>query len=161
MRAKLSLAVVLLLLVHPTDAARTTARRPRHPARSYRPSETDLEKVSFGSQGWTPKGKCEERWRDAPLDHFSWAAPTETYRQRYFFCPHLWEKKRDALASKKGNTSTHEATPLLRGVASLDASSPETTALDAGFTKSGPPIFFYTGNEANVELYLNATGLMW
>jgi len=23
------------------------------------------------------------------------------------------------------------------------------------------PVFFYTGNEANVELYLNATGLMW
>lgn len=164
MRAKLSLAVVLLLLVHPTDAARTTARRPRHPARSYRPTETDLEKVSFGGQppGWTPKGSCQERWRDAPLDHFSWAAPTETYRQRYFFCPHFWEKKRDALASKKREGSTHEATPrLLRGVASLDASSSETTALDAGFTKSGPPIFFYTGNEANVELYLNATGLMW
>ena len=101
MRAKLSLAVVLLLLVHSTDAARTTARRPRHPARSYRPTETDLEKVSFGEPpGWTPKGWCQERWRDAPLDHFSWAAPTETYRQRYFFCQHIWETKRDALASK-------------------------------------------------------------
>ncbi|ETW05690.1 hypothetical protein H310_03409 [Aphanomyces invadans] len=27
--------------------------------------------------------------------------------------------------------------------------------------KQGGPIFFYTGNEANVELYLNHTGLMW
>ncbi|KAF0718531.1 Aste57867_1633 [Aphanomyces stellatus] len=27
--------------------------------------------------------------------------------------------------------------------------------------KHGGPIFFYTGNEANVELYLNHTGLMW
>ncbi len=26
---------------------------------------------------------------------------------------------------------------------------------------NGSPIFFYCGNEANVELYLNATGLMW
>ncbi|ETV97780.1 hypothetical protein H310_09132 [Aphanomyces invadans] len=32
----------------------------------------------------------------------------------------------------------------------------EFAALDAN-----PPIFFYTGNEGNVELYLNHTGLMW
>eukprot|EP00927_Polykrikos_kofoidii_P017959 TRINITY_DN18248_c0_g1_i1.p1 TRINITY_DN18248_c0_g1~~TRINITY_DN18248_c0_g1_i1.p1 ORF type:complete len:515 (-),score=64.31 TRINITY_DN18248_c0_g1_i1:127-1671(-) len=29
------------------------------------------------------------------------------------------------------------------------------------FWKKGGPIFFYCGNEANVELYVNATGLMW
>eukprot|EP01084_Bolivina_argentea_P160290 279153_1 len=27
--------------------------------------------------------------------------------------------------------------------------------------KPNNTIFFYTGNEANVELYINATGLMW
>lgn len=27
--------------------------------------------------------------------------------------------------------------------------------------EAGRPVFFYTGNEANVELYVNATGLMW
>ena len=35
---------------------------------------------------------------------------------------------------------------------------------DAYFNASNDtcsPIFFYTGNEANVELYLNATGLIW
>eukprot|EP00930_Biecheleria_cincta_P044708 TRINITY_DN30785_c0_g1_i1.p1 TRINITY_DN30785_c0_g1~~TRINITY_DN30785_c0_g1_i1.p1 ORF type:complete len:529 (-),score=44.52 TRINITY_DN30785_c0_g1_i1:242-1777(-) len=31
---------------------------------------------------------------------------------------------------------------------------------DAHWKKSGP-IFFYCGNEANVELYVNSTGLMW
>lgn len=29
------------------------------------------------------------------------------------------------------------------------------------YWKKGGPIFFYCGNEANVELYVNATGLMW
>eukprot|EP00656_Telonema_subtile_P017394 TRINITY_DN1932_c0_g1_i2.p1 TRINITY_DN1932_c0_g1~~TRINITY_DN1932_c0_g1_i2.p1 ORF type:complete len:500 (-),score=96.07 TRINITY_DN1932_c0_g1_i2:95-1594(-) len=29
------------------------------------------------------------------------------------------------------------------------------------FWKPGGPIFFYCGNEASVELYVNATGLMW
>ena len=29
------------------------------------------------------------------------------------------------------------------------------------YWKPGGPIFFYCGNEANVELYVNATGLMW
>jgi len=29
------------------------------------------------------------------------------------------------------------------------------------YWKRKGPIFFYTGNEANVELYVNATGLMW
>ena len=30
-----------------------------------------------------------------------------------------------------------------------------------GFYRPGGPILFYTGNEANVELYVNATGWMW
>ncbi|CAK4657631.1 unnamed protein product [Aphanomyces euteiches] len=32
---------------------------------------------------------------------------------------------------------------------------------DEFWTKPGGPIFFYVGNEADVELYLNNTGLMW
>ena len=29
------------------------------------------------------------------------------------------------------------------------------------YWRPGQPIFFYTGNEANVELFVNMTGLMW
>ena len=32
---------------------------------------------------------------------------------------------------------------------------------DAYWRRGAGPILFYTGNEANVELYVNATGLMW
>jgi len=34
------------------------------------------------------------------------------------------------------------------------------TCLEDGWTP-GDPVFFYCGNEANVELYVNASGLMW
>jgi len=30
-----------------------------------------------------------------------------------------------------------------------------------GYWKPGGPFFFYTGNEASVDLYVNATGLIW
>jgi lysosomal Pro-X carboxypeptidase len=33
--------------------------------------------------------------------------------------------------------------------------------VNADAWQKGGPIFFYVGNEANVELYVNATGLMW
>ena len=162
MRVRLLLAFALVLLAGPASAARA-AKRPRHPARTYVPTPENLGKVGGFSPGWTPLEACQERYRDAPLDHFSWAVPTQTYRQRYFFCPHFWEKKRDALAAAKRRRGSAKAQPRLRGVASLgaDGESSPLDDLDAGFTKSGPPIFFYTGNEANVELYLNATGLMW
>ena len=59
------------------------------------------------------------------------SASPGTYRQRYFVCL-------DAEADKPS--------------ASVDigAAAPQDR-----------PVFFYCGNEANVELYVNATGLMW
>ncbi|KAG1667860.1 hypothetical protein FOA52_011048 [Chlamydomonas sp. UWO 241] len=70
--------------------------------------------------------KCDERWRDATLDHFAYGPSPDgapaTFKQRYFVCDTHW-------------------TPAPDG-------------------KPGP-IFFYFGNEADVLLYLNNTGLMW
>lgn len=63
--------------------------------------------------------RCEERYRDTPLDHFSWANDNVSFKQRYYICDRHNYKQKDGA------------------------------------------IFFYLGNEANVQLYLNNTGLMW
>ncbi|KAG2492517.1 hypothetical protein HYH03_009182 [Edaphochlamys debaryana] len=72
--------------------------------------------------------QCQEKWRNATLDHFSYGDPTEkgeiaTFPQRYFVCTNQWQRQ-----AADGSTG---------------------------------PIFFYLGNEADVLLYLNNTGLMW
>ena len=128
MRVRLLLAFALVLLAGPASAARA-AKRPRPPARTYVPTPENLGKVGGFSPGWTPLEACQERYRDAPLDHFSWAVPTQTYRQRYFFCPHFWEKKRDALAAAKRRRGSAKAQPRLRGVALLGADG-ESSPLD-------------------------------
>lgn len=71
--------------------------------------------------------RCEERWIQQPLSHFSWNAEEEEergggegggeFKTRYFVCSEFYRKE--------------------------------------------SPIFVYTGNEANVESYLENTGLMW
>ena len=100
------LAAFLALLV---PASAGTGAPPRHPARVFLPpAHASIP---------PPITQCDERWRDAPLDHFSFSSDA-TYRQRYFLCRRY----------------AHPTDPVL---------------------------FFYTGNEANVELYLNATGIMW
>ena len=102
----LRLAAFLALLL-PVSAG--TGAPPRHPARVFSPpAHASIP---------PPITQCDERWRDAPLDHFSFSSDA-TYRQRYFLCRRY----------------AHPTDPVL---------------------------FFYTGNEANVELYLNATGIMW
>eukprot|EP01023_Acetabularia_acetabulum_P045959 TRINITY_DN468_c0_g1_i5.p1 TRINITY_DN468_c0_g1~~TRINITY_DN468_c0_g1_i5.p1 ORF type:complete len:541 (-),score=89.95 TRINITY_DN468_c0_g1_i5:247-1818(-) len=70
-------------------------------------------------------GKCQEKFKDSYVDHFSWMqADSEflTYKHRYFICDEYWK--------------------------------PDANGMPG-------PIFFYTGNEAPVTLYVNATGLMW
>ncbi|CAK0734809.1 hypothetical protein CVIRNUC_000484 [Coccomyxa viridis] len=69
--------------------------------------------------------QCKTYFRNATLDHFSWATPPRhrtTFQQRYFVCDEHWKTNTDG---------------------------------------SRGPIFFYVGNEADVTLYLNATGLIW
>ena len=90
---------------------------------------------------------CEERFRDAPLDHFSFATFGETFRQRYFLCTHFSKR-----LYNDDNDNDDEQ--------SRDRDDGDSDAADHAAAVD-PPIFFYTGNEANVELYLNATGIMW
>ncbi|GBF97767.1 hypothetical protein Rsub_10192 [Raphidocelis subcapitata] len=70
-----------------------------------------------------PLKHCEERWRAATLDHFSWSAPevpgARAFNQRFYVCARQRWRAPDG------------------------------------------PIFFYAGNEADVLLYVNHTGLMF
>ena len=86
--------------------------------------------------------QCQLRWRNATLDHFSFAeGDGETFAQRYYVCDGHWRRPAPApSASANGGATSTLAEPAL-GTAG--------------------PIFFYAGNEADVLLYLNHTGLMW
>ena len=81
------------------------------------------------------KSQCKEFYFSQQLDNFnSHKAGTkgqDQYMQRYFVCDQYWT-----------NTKTD-------------------TDTDTNVKTTSKPIFFYVGNEANVELYLNQTGLMW
>ncbi|GFH14642.1 predicted protein, partial [Haematococcus lacustris] len=69
--------------------------------------------------------QCDQRFRNATLDHFNWGPGdlnATTYSQRYFVCGEQRQPSANGLPG---------------------------------------PIFLYLGNEADVTLYLNNTGLMW
>ena len=78
-----------------------------------------------------PIEQCEERWRTAALDHFG------------------------ATTGPGGQTSFRQRFFVCR--AAWDAAEAEAARPGA----PPRPVFLYTGNEADVTLYLNATGLMW
>ena len=92
--------------------------------------------------------RCRERWRDATLDHFS-----------------QWRPRRSAdiddaegLIGKTNKNKCHHHDDK--------KITPKTFrqryfVCDDQWAGPGSPIFFYFGNEADVTLYLNATGLMW
>ena len=76
---------------------------------------------------------CTELYFEQPMDHFG--PSPGTYMQRYFVSDvHYGNNARD-------NTDADADT-------------------DTGDSDSGP-MFFYLGNEADVTLYVNATGLIW
>ena len=92
-----------------------------------------------GCRGGTLAGcpgtkNCTEHWLTQDIDHFDWSTPL----------------------SNKPTESTLPPIPL------------PTTFQQRYFVndqwwdmENGGPVFFYFGNEDNVELYVNHTGLMW
>jgi pimeloyl-ACP methyl ester carboxylesterase len=88
---------------------------------------------------------CQLRWRNATLDHFSFAeGDDETFPQRYYVCDKHWRRATPAPAPSSAASDNEN-----------NSNSDEPALGSAG------PIFFYAGNEADVLLYLNHTGLMW
>lgn len=112
MRSVLICTTLIGMAVHAVVAAPPPFFRPLlDPVKSSRGTyNSDRDLVS----------KCERKWFDSTVDHFSAIRPAggERFKQRYFVC-------------------------------------------DIVRWKPDAPIFFYVGNEADVTLYLNATGLMW
>ena len=164
--ARLALLLVCLQLA---TAYRAPIGPPRLPAQRGRVS----------GEARAPIDSCEERWRTATLDHFSWVGPSGT--------------PFPGLAWRHSSGRSHSRSPpeqLRNRTSPRKSSSRAPDALQAkpehgsgtfqqryffcdtfwhrpsgsnGADGKGPkgPIFFYVGNEADVQLYLNNTGLMW
>lgn len=92
--------------------------------------------------------RCRELWRDATLDHFSGWRPRRSADVDLDNDGEQIDKKK-----KNKHHSHRRATP--------ETFRQRYFVCDDQWAGPGSPIFFYFGNEADVELYLNATGLMW
>lgn len=94
-------------------------RPPFQMASKYVPHHVRERLVGDHGKGKPALSRCQERWRDAKLDHFSFplTSETKTFKQRFFVCDQYW--------------------------------------------RPGGSILFYTGNEADVTLYLNNSGLLF
>jgi hypothetical protein len=144
-------AALLITLIFPLLACAAPPMGPyRSAAASFRARRSAASSSASGARASSPASRnapdpsdliaqCQLRWRNATLDHFSFAeGDDETFPQRYFVCDRHWRRP----------------APSPSADAAAAASSAE------GSTSAGP-IFFYAGNEADVLLYLNHTGLMW
>lgn len=89
--------------------------------------------------------RCRVLWRDATLDHFSGWRPRKSADVDF---------DDDAtIDTKQKRHHRHSGIP--------ETFRQRYFVCDDQWAGPGSPIFFYFGNEADVELYLNATGLMW
>eukprot|EP00878_Enallax_costatus_P010690 GHUV01011166.1.p1 GENE.GHUV01011166.1~~GHUV01011166.1.p1 ORF type:complete len:391 (+),score=98.94 GHUV01011166.1:394-1566(+) len=114
---RMVLLLALCLLVAPL----VHAYKP--PLSVYKPPRWQYTATSQNNEDLV--SRCKLQWRNATLDHFTWAQPSDGpswFMQRIFICDEYW---RPAPNGARG------------------------------------PIFLYLGNEADVTLYLNHTGLMW
>lgn len=86
----------LLIALLAALAAAAEARRPRRPSMGPWRGAARVAGASSGASPLAaspldgPLKHCEERWRAATLDHFSWSAPevpgARTFNQRFFVC---------------------------------------------------------------------------
>ena len=88
--------------------------------------------------------RCRELWRDATLDHFSGWRP----RRSADVDSEDFGKKR----KHHHHHHRHRAPNTFKQ---------RYFVCDDQWAGPASPVFFYFGNEADVTLYLNATGLMW
>ena len=94
--------------------------------------------------------RCRELWRDATLDHFS------GWRPRRSADIDSGEGEEEPMADK--NKKKHRRHHRQK---TSQTFRQRYFVCDDQWAGPGSPIFFYFGNEADVTLYLNATGLMW
>eukprot|EP00965_Chrysotila_dentata_P158333 5230549-Pleurochrysis_carterae.AAC.2 len=101
---------------------------------------------------------CSVHWIEQQIDHFNWAPPFgnhshTTYKQRYFIYDRFWKQAgppyyADAML------------PCSRSVRRCrENEQPQPTlSFSSCLHPQNAPVFFYLGNEDNVELYVNHTG---
>ena len=114
---------IILFIVHWCffSLSCTRAYRPRHvpfrDAKKY--SRNTIDSPLMHTKDRELIHRCEKRYIDVRLDHFSWSN-LSTFPLRYYICNEYWKN-----------------------------------------TKHEGSMFVYLGNEADVTLYLNHSGLMW
>jgi hypothetical protein len=115
-------------------------------ARGGDPGDTGPMDTSPHSAGARPGAKdCTTHWFTQDLDHFSWSSPAPgavtTFQQRFLVFDKFWTS-----SSSSGPTEPAEFP------------APESAAASASAAAPRGPIFFYVGNEGDVELYAVGPG---